>query len=116
MQTSALKIYLSGSQLAWFILPATLLVLTVSLLTVRLFSRDRGSTDFTDPVQVMLVSLTSPAEDSWRGASTGVYRSDSELRNVTAYYGVDPNDGDRLVISGIPSYVDGIPELGRTYK
>lgn len=59
-ETQVLKLHLSGAELAWYILPAILIIIIITLIIIRLVLRSGGDTNFTDPIQATLLAAGSP--------------------------------------------------------
>lgn len=107
--------HLAGSQIAWNILPALLLMMILGLLVHRILYRHTGDMDFADPAQVMLIGLSSPEEKHWQGCSMGHFEDGRCHQEAAIYYGVNPRDPDRLALSGTAGYIQCAPERGAYY-
>lgn len=93
---TALKLHLSGSQLAWYLLPALLLLLVFGLLLYRVTHRSSGDCNFVDPVEVSLVSLRDV-----HGANTGRWAEYHEANLAATRYrfGVSPSEPNKLILT-----------------
>jgi hypothetical protein len=71
LETNVLKIHLDSGQLAWFTVPALLLLLLLSLAFFLAIHDFSTAVDLTDPLDTALIALNSPSSPTVKAFATG---------------------------------------------
>lgn len=104
IQLAVFRLAPTQLQLAWLTAPILLLILCLILLGYRIAHPNLGGIDFTDPIQVLLVSLTLPPAGNWAYCSTGKFADRREYHAKRVYFGV-PRDYYNPHGVGVPAGV-----------